>query len=290
MPLPSAECKQFIRFYFNLGYNYLEIRASLLANHDILMSKRTLHRRLRELSLFRRKGHTDILDVACFIEEELQKSGQLHGYRWMHLKCIHNGINIDKESVRHLLGLLDPNGVQHRARKRLQRRVYRGRGSNFIWHIDSYDKLKPFGICINGCIDGFSRQLLWLDAHVTSSDPKVIAGYYIQAVRKRMRCPRVIRADFGTENTNVRQIQMFLRRNGDDTFAGERSCLLGSSPNNQRIEFWWSILRKHCAQFWLNVFHELKDSGHFTGDFLDISLIQFCFLNMIQVRICEYFA
>ena len=28
-------------------------------------------------------------------------------------------------------------------------------GPNFIWHVDSYDKLKPFGFPINGCIDGY---------------------------------------------------------------------------------------------------------------------------------------
>ena len=81
-----------------------------------------------------------------------------------------------------------------------------------MWHVESYDKLKPIGIpvFINGCINGFSRQLLCLDAYVMSSDPNVIAGYYIQVVCKRMRCPRVIRGDFGTENTDVRQMQMFL--------------------------------------------------------------------------------
>ena len=27
-------------------------------------------------------------------------------------------------------------------------------GPNFIWHMDGYDKLKPYGITIHGCIDG----------------------------------------------------------------------------------------------------------------------------------------
>ena len=27
---------------------------------------------------------------------------------------------------------------------------------NFLWHCDGYDKLKPFGIAIHGCIDGYS--------------------------------------------------------------------------------------------------------------------------------------
>ena len=34
--------------------------------------------------------------------------------------------------------------------------------------IDSYDKLKPYGIGINGCIDGFSRHIMWMEAYTTT--------------------------------------------------------------------------------------------------------------------------
>ena len=40
-----------------------------------------------------------------------------------------------------------------------------------------YDNLKTNGISINGCIDGFSRKIIWLEAYYTSSDPLVVAGY-----------------------------------------------------------------------------------------------------------------
>ncbi|KAJ8311881.1 hypothetical protein KUTeg_010568 [Tegillarca granosa] len=43
--------------------------------------------------------------------------------------------------------LLDPKGMQNRQRKRLKRRQYSYPGLNFVWHMDSYDKLKPFGGC-----------------------------------------------------------------------------------------------------------------------------------------------
>ncbi|XP_033646691.1 uncharacterized protein LOC117305911 [Asterias rubens] len=97
-----------------------------------------------------------------------------------------------------------------------------------------------------------------------------------------MGCPRVIRSDFGTENGTVRQMQHFMRTNCQDAFAGDRSFLQGTSKSNQRIECWWSVFRKHCTQYWMNLFEELKDDGHFSGDFLDTSLIQLCFMNLIQ--------
>ncbi|XP_071956877.1 uncharacterized protein [Antedon mediterranea] len=271
----SMENRNLIRLYFHFGLNYEEIIERMFMEHDVLLSVRTLKRRLKEMSLFRRKYHSDILDVAMFIEDQINASGQLHGYRWMHMRCKQNGLNVDKETVRIILGVLDPDGVALRRRKRLQRRRYLVPGSNFMWHIDSYDKLKPYGICINGCIDGFSRRVIWLEANSTSSDPKVIAGYYIQAVRNYMGCPKFIRTDFGTENSVVGSMQQFLSKENS-------SFIRGTSQHNQRIESWWSILRKHCAQFWMNVFKQLKNDGRFDGGHIDKSLIQFCFMKLIQ--------
>lgn len=31
---------------------------------------------------------------------------------------------------------------------------------NFSWHIDGYDKLKPFVFSVHGCVDGFSRRII----------------------------------------------------------------------------------------------------------------------------------
>ncbi len=67
----DAHSLRFIRRYFRLGFNYDEIIASLAFNHDIFISKRNLNRKLRKLDLYRRKHHTDIIDVACFIEGQL---------------------------------------------------------------------------------------------------------------------------------------------------------------------------------------------------------------------------
>lgn len=73
----------------------------------------------------------------------------------------------------------------------------------FYWHLRRRTSsgtwihmIKPFGICINGCIDGFSRKMIWLNAY-TRSDPKLIRGYYTEAVQALGGCPR---GDLGTEN------------------------------------------------------------------------------------------
>ncbi|CAL9699776.1 unnamed protein product [Knipowitschia caucasica] len=200
----------------------------------------------------------------------------------MYNKCKEHGLHIRKEDVRLILSTIDPEGTETRRSRRLHRRAYFAKGPNFVWHVDSYDKLKPFGICINGAIDGFSRRMLWLNAYFTSSDPKVIGGYFLETMRELGGCARILRTDMGTENCSVRDMQRYLRRNDDDANAGDKSFIWGRSTANQRIESWWGILRKECVEFWLEHFHRLKNEGDFVGDFLDKNLILFCFLGLIQ--------
>ena len=33
------------------------------------------------------------------------------------------------------------------------------KGPNDVWHLDGYDKLKPYGFSIHGCIDGYVNWL-----------------------------------------------------------------------------------------------------------------------------------
>lgn len=266
-----------IEYYFNLRYTNNEILLCLAWLHSIYISDRTLKRRLRENGLSRRKNVSSIIDVALFIDNEMQCSGRLHGYRWMHSKCRLHGLRVSRESVGYILRELDPAGVATRRRRRLQRRQYFTAGPNEVWHIDGYDKLSSYGICIHGAIDGFSRKIIWLEAQRTNHDPAVIAAYYYNAVKSLNGCPKKIRADCGTENVLIEQMQVFLR---DDVTAFQ----YGRSVNNQRIEAWWSLLRKENSQFWMDLFGHLKDETFFVGNMVDKALIQFFFLDIIQVR------
>ena len=247
-----------------------------------IISLRSLRRILSRAKLYRRKNQSDVLDVALFLMAEMETYGQLHGYKMMHLKCTQHGLVVSQSTVRFLLHIIDHEGIMLRKRNRLRRRTYRNSGPDFMWHVDSYDKLKPYGICINGAVDGFSRQVIWMEAYTTSSDPKVVGNYYMDAVNLRKGCPKIMRADRGTENVYIEGMHTFLRYDHPDELA-HRSFRYGPSVHNQRIEWWWGFLRKQCSQFWMNLFQSFKDDDSFTGDFLDKNLIQFCFLQMIQV-------
>jgi hypothetical protein len=273
---------EIVKFYFMLGFNHKEILLSLSWYNRIVISIRSLRRILSKLKLFRRKHISNIFDVAMFVMEQVEQSGQLYGYKLLHLKCIQNGFVVSQETIRFLLQIIDPDGVNTRKRNRLQRRNYFGCGPDFTWHVDSYDKLKPYGFCINGCIDGFSRKIIWLEAYTSNNNPNLIASYFVNAVKFRKGCPKRLRLDRGTENASISQMEMFFRYENDDDEVN--NCVIfGSSNHNQRIESWWGFFRKHCGQYWMNTFQKLRDEGHFTFDFLDKSILQFCFMQTIQV-------
>ncbi|KAL5489557.1 hypothetical protein EMCRGX_G018664, partial [Ephydatia muelleri] len=94
------------------------------------------------------------------------------------------GFSVQRSTVMMLLAIADPNGTAQRKQHKLQRRIYQNKGPNWCWHMDGYDKLKPFGFPIHACIDGFSRKVLWLEVATTNNDPYVVAHFYLHAVLK----------------------------------------------------------------------------------------------------------
>lgn len=238
---------------------------------------RSLKRYLVQMGLSRRKNQSPIIDVASFVLENVEKSGFQNGYRWMHQACINEGFTISRHSVAALMAILDPVGTSLRAKHRLKRRNYYAKGPNYLWHLDSYDKLKKYGLCINGCIDGFSRQLIWLYVTYSTNNPKIIAGHYCNAVKTYGGCPMKIRGDMGTENSYVSNMQEVL--SGGETFY------YGRSTSNQRIEMFWRHLRRLCGQRWMDMLGKLVEEGYFDGGTLDVNIMQHVFMPILQVGV-----
>ena len=105
-----------------------------------------------------------------------------------------------------------------------------------MWHADGYDKLAPYRFPIHGCIDGFSRKVIWLYITRSNSYPDNIAAYYLDAVRELGGCPRQLITDIRTDNGTIAGIQCFFLDNPD-------AHKYVPSPRNQRIEAWWASLK-----------------------------------------------
>ena len=90
--------------------------------------------------------------------------------------------------------------------------------------------------------------------------------YYLEAAQQYNGCPIDFITDLGTENGLAAAIHTFFR-------------IDPNSHSNQRIEGWWSFLRKDQTSWWMNFFKDLVDVGHPRPHTLPpyrVSLVLFC--------------
>lgn len=170
--------------------------------------------------------------VRTAVIDELSGSGQHYGYRTMcqTLRQKHN-LTVRRQDVMLMMAVLDPIGIEQRSRRRFVRRVYHSLGPNHVWHIDGYDKLKPYGLAISGCIDGYSRKVMWLFCGDSNNDPDIIAHHYLQCASEFGVIPKLLCTNYGTENDN-NKIAYSMSKRDVDVIVGlftQVSVLDGSS-------------------------------------------------------------
>ena len=117
----------------------------------------------------------------------------------------------------------------------------------------------------------------------SNNDPRITASLYLDAVMTLSGCPMLVRTDCGTENGTIAAMQSSFRANGEDIFAGEKSHIYGSSHSNQRIEAWWSFLRRNRSGYWIDFFKDLvAETTLLLGNTLHMECLWFCFSWLIQ--------
>ena len=170
-----------IKYYFTRGFQYDAIVDFLSKRHGVHMSERTLRSRLRSYGLKRRQPDYNIDEIRELIQEKLRGPACMGGYRliWHALRI--SGYQVPRRVVEQLMKELDPEGIEIRRSRRLRRRTYRVPGPNYCWHTDGYDKLKPYGFPIYGCIDGWSRKIIWVRVAQSNNNPLVPGSFILKA-------------------------------------------------------------------------------------------------------------
>lgn len=276
-----------VKQYFHCGFTYSEMVLLLFVINNIRISLRQLKRILKINNLRRRTGYTADEIVSDYISRENETSGQCIGYRSMWRRLVNeHRLRVPRNKVLSIMRNIDPDGINVRKAHRLKRRKYRTKGPNFVWHVDGYDKLKPFGFCVHGAIDGYSRRILWLEVAQSNNNPAVIAMYYLEALKKLGVAPRILRCDKGTENSTLSLLQPFFRYNDTDSMSGIGSFMYGKSVSNQRIEAWWGTMKRQGIQWWIFFFKDLKDSNQYDElNPFHVECLKFCFTHLIQTEL-----
>ena len=162
------------------------------------------------------------------------------------------GTRILRVLVQEPLREMDPEVTEARKGHCLRRRVYHNPGPNYSWYCDRYDKLKPFDFPIHGCIDGWSRKIVWLYVTRPNNKPNNMAAYFLAAVEEYGGCPVDLVTNMTTENGVMPTIQSFFR----DEPGSHRYV---PSRQNQHIEARWGCFKKSNATWWINFFEDMVD-------------------------------
>ena len=113
---------------------------------------------------------------------------------------------------------------------------------------------KNYGICINGCIDGYSRNILWCEATYSSNVPRIVAGHFFHQLKNLQHVPE--KSEAIVEQKKTHRYRAFDLREFDRIFhtlklkictiyihtEGHRRCsfCLEYSSHSPHQE-WWAI-------------------------------------------------
>ena len=200
---------------------------------DLGVSRQTIDNRRRELGfslVF--EGYSNIpgTDLDNLVRDELNafpRTGETNVMAGLRQR----GIYVQRWRVREAIVRVDPINRANRWGQRIVRRPYSVPHPNFLWHMDSNLKLRHWRMCIHGCIDGFSRCIIYLDVHNNNRASTVLTSF--QRSTNEWGVPSRVRADNGGENVAVRDFMVFFRGENRGSF------LTGPSTRNTRIERLW---------------------------------------------------
>ena len=235
----------------SLGFSWSKI-AMMLG-----VSRWTISRRVRDYGLEDMRGFSQIsneeLDriVRSYMDQHGTTSGQT--YITGHIRSL--GYRVRRSRIRECLARLDPRNTALRWGVTVSRRVYSVPWPNSLWHLDGHHSLIRWKLIIHGCIDGFSRRIMFQKCSPNSLTETVLTLFLEAIDNDGGLWPSRIRVDRGVENVLVCDAMVMARGDGRGSF------IPGPSTHNQRIERLWRDVYRCVCHMYYYVFYGMEMSG-----------------------------
>jgi len=96
----------------------------------------------------------------------------------------------------------------------VSRRQYLVPWPNALWHLGGHHSLIRWGLVIHGCIDGFSRQIMFLRCIINNNLSQTLLELVLKAIENDALWPSRIRVDYGVESVQVCDVMLEARGGG----------------------------------------------------------------------------
>jgi hypothetical protein len=211
-----------------------------------------------------------------FIEwfEQRSKETNMHkslGRNWFYNYArLKSQVSIPRTLAWNEYRLRYPEQVDGRRKGQLRyhHRNFQVPGPNFLWSLDGYAKLAPYGFEIYACIDAYSRKIIWFYLGRSATTSISCLKQFLLVVKGRGYRPFITRSDRGGETPLWAAAQYILTEltrltvtfedellaTSFEVAQGGRmdSChIFGPSTANVKIESWWKFLFKGAAEQWI---------------------------------------
>ena len=190
------------------------------------------------------------------------------------------GFYVPRQQLRESIHRVDPEGVEERSRKPIKRKVYYSNGPHHDWHMDGNHKLIRWGMVIHGCIDGCSRNIIYLQLR-DNNKSDVVLDAFLEGV-SQYQLPLHVSGDFGGENVKVAEYMIRHRGPGTKAFKAV------PSTHNTRIERLWRDMRENTIQAYIDLFRGFEEDGMLLTNLLHIFTLQFLFMPRIQADLDQF--